>query len=126
MPRESHVDYVSLATWRDHLDRAGPQFDLVFIDGGTDRIEVASETWDLLMPGGCMAWHDTHREVDGARVFHFLAKHHLEVSAVRCESAVTIATKCVERNIGDVDEFEKRQPWESGHAPLPADWPRFR
>ena len=113
--------------WRGHIGNR-PWFDLVFIDSISipQRIEIAKETWDLVMPEGKMVWHDTHQTGFGEDVFHFLAPRHLEVGKVERESAVTIVTKCVETLIGSTDGFEGRQGWESGHAPLPADWPRKR
>ena len=111
--------------WKGHVT-AGAWFDLIFIDHHADRIAVAEESWDLLMPGGIMAWHDCHWPVWGKKVLEFLATKWLEVSDVHSESAVTYATKCVERCIKNTDAFEERAAWESGHAPLPAEWPPAR
>lgn len=118
--------FVTADHWRDKLPPQ-PWYDLIFIDDlkMEDRIPLAEKTWSLLMPEGQMAWHDTHGSF-GADVFRFLAPRHLEVGAVRRESAITIATKSVETLIGNTDAFEGRAPWESGHAALPSDWPRPR
>lgn len=118
----SEVGFLLIDDWREHV-RPRSWYDLIFIDGASERIGVSEATWPLLMPGGKMVWHDTHGPPLGAMVFEWMAKHNLEIGDVHCESALTIATKCVERNIGDVRAFERRELWESGHAPLPADWP---
>jgi predicted O-methyltransferase YrrM len=119
--------------WREYLPEL-PWFDLVFVDSGTWetddheglRIQLAEKAWPLLMPGGQIVFHDTHRPDYIAKVFHFLAPRALEVAAVRSVNAITIATKGVLRRIGNTEAFEGRMPWESGHGPLPAGWPPAR
>jgi Methyltransferase domain len=119
------VAFLSFDAWREKFT-AHHWFDLIFIDGASERIGVSEASWPMLMPGGKMVWHDTHGPPLGEMVFQFMGKHNLEVSDVHCESALTICTKCVERNIGDVRAFENRELWMSGHAPLPAEWPPRR
>ena len=115
------ITYLDFALWRSAV-RPRAWFDLIFVDHHADRIAVAEEAWDLLMPGGIMAFHDTHWPL-GRQVLEWAGRHYLEVGDIHCESAVTAVTKCVERCIGRTDTFEERKPWESGHAPLPEDWP---
>jgi protein-L-isoaspartate O-methyltransferase len=118
------VRQIGLKDWQDEIPR-GAWFDLIFIDHGGDRIATGEEAWPYLMPGGIMAFHDTHWPL-GRQVLEFFSRRWLEVGSIQCESAVTACTKCVERIIGATDVFESRKPWESGHAPLPEDWPPAR
>lgn len=118
------VKEVLFDVWRESIPQRS-WFDLIFIDHHGDRIAVAEDTWDLLMPGGVMAFHDCHWPL-GKQVLEWCGKHWLEVGDIHCESAVTAITKCVERVIGRTDLFEERAPWESGHAQLPTEWPPTR
>jgi precorrin-6B methylase 2 len=119
--------------WREYLPELS-WFDLVFVDSGTWdgmdsealRIQLAEKAWPLLMPHGRMVFHDTHRPQYIAKVFEFLAPRALEVDGVRSVNAITIATKGVMRRIVNTEAFEGREPWESGHGPLPIGWPRRR
>jgi hypothetical protein len=104
----------------------GDWIDLAFIDGSGDRIVDAGKVWPILMPGGIMAWHDTHRPL-GGDVFRFLAERHLEVGRVECHPHLYLATKAVHRTPdldGSMDHSRWRREWQIGNEPPPNDWPR--
>ena len=107
-------------------------FDLIFLDcegenrSPKNRIEIAQKVWPLLMPGGVMAMHDAIWPIGGDFV-RWASYRHNEIKSLEFESAVVMLTKCVERPVGgDIDAYEQAKPWERGHEPLPAGWPKKR
>ena len=76
------VQFIALDGWRAHLtDHCW--FDLIFVDGlESERQRFAAEAWDLLMPGGVMAFHDCRWPQIARGIFQTALEHFLEVERI--------------------------------------------
>lgn len=96
------------------------EFDLIFVDGlGALRLPFAIKTWPALAPDGVMAFHDTRRPADVAKVCDFIRLHSTEIDRIvmnAADSNITVIYKRVPLLLEDYNAIEGRTPAQLGLA----------
>lgn len=97
-----------------------PEYDLVFVDGlGELRLPFALMTWPALAVGGSMAFHDTRRPADVAKVCEFVRQKSTEIDNVVLNGAnsnITVITKRAPLLLEDYNAIEGRSLAQLGLA----------
>lgn len=103
-------------------------FDLIFVDGiDYLRPDFAARTWNFLVPGGVMIFHDTRREGDFVNLCNLATKHFNEIKRIEVNEAgsndvasnISVIHKKVKEDYVNWNWVENKPLWAYGGEPMP-------